>query len=1084
MMQEEEAGGQLLVYRSSAGSGKTSTLVSTFLELALSDADPSRYGRILAITFTNKAAKEMRERVLDELSSLADGSPLSPPTAKLLEKKDLDERTARDRASRTLTHLLHHYSRLSISTIDRFVHRIVQQFARELGIPTDFELIMEEDEMLQQAVDVLISKAGGEHKALTQALTGFATAKAADDKSWHIEKDLLDASKILLQEEGRSAWSALKGVGPEKIMEVRRDLDKKQRSYEEKLKGVAEKGFQLIEREGIHPKSFYKGEQGGVPSYLRKLRKADPSMLEPTSTLLKTLEEDRWTSGKCPADEADRIHGIAEELRALIRDAIEMVEKEGPEHMFRTLAHQELYRLSLLSGVEEALEGIKEEEGSLLISDLDRIIADVVLQEPAPFIYERIGDRYDHLLFDEFQDTSVLQWQNLLPLVENSLSEGNTVMLVGDGKQAIYRWRNGDLEQFLQLPQLDRDQLDPASIREKEQLLQAHYQERELVENHRSAPRIVACNNELFPVLDRILMQGAEEVGAGHLKELFQSGEQDPGRKDDAGYVRFELLPAQTASEKEEEGDRVIERIIATIQGPLSDVPPSDIAILTRTNARGAAIAAALMEADIEVLSGESLHLDQSQEVNFLVELLRVVEDPTNEIAKLDSIRSLLAHQGRQEEIHALLAPHWYQDEDEKKARIDISAFWRSIGTPFDIEEARRAPLYRSIEDAIRVFGLDRPASPYVQFFLDHLFAFSERYGDDLQGFLEDWDKMKNKPSIKVPSELDAVKVMTVHGAKGLEFPYVILPEPETSIRYSKSRIWVDPNGYIPELPAVLLPMNKRLQKTPERYAQEEAKERYRSRLDALNLLYVAMTRAEEASFVLIPEPPRNAEASERIDQALVRAVEELYGELSEEGISIGSLPETHREKVEDGSKAALTSIPHEAWDERVKIRFRAPSDWRTEDPEGERGVGHLMHEALARILRKKDKDRVLSELMSEGRMAEDLAEVFDRSISSILEHEGAAPYFDPAPHQKLFAERDILTSDGRFIRPDRVLIDGKEAWVLEIKTGSKDPSHHHQLSRYKKALEQMGYEAYGKLLYTQGPEMVELEEDPTTPKS
>lgn len=1073
----EQEGGRLLVYRSSAGSGKTSILVSTFLERVLASPDETRYGRILAITFTNKAAKEMKERVLEELATLAEGkSPPSPPTANAIERLGLDPETVKKRASQSLTHLLHHYSRLSISTIDRFVHRIVQQFARELGLPVDFELITEEEDVLQRAVDLLIARAGRSEKSLTTALTGFAVAKASDDKSWHIERDLLDASWTLLDEEGHEDWEKLKEMDPDGILEIRKELGEKRKAFEDRLISIADKGLSMIEEQGVHPKSFHYGTQGGVPSYLQKLKRLDPADLTPSNRLLKALEADKWVSGKCPRDEADRIHAISEELKRLIQDAKELVEREAPVHLFRCLVHDELYRLSLLRGVEKGLEQIEEEEGLLLISELDRIIAKVILQEPAPFIYERIGDRYDDILFDEFQDTSVLQWQNLLPLVENSLSEGNTVMLVGDGKQAIYRWRNGDVEQFLKLPDIHRSQEEDGLKQEKEELFRSSYQNEQLEHNFRSAPVIVRTNNEIFPELNRVLMDGCEEVGMPHLKELFDSQEQKVGREGNSGYVRFERKASQTQAQKRSEGNHIVERCVEIVQETLQHSAPSEIAVLTRTNAKGAGIAAALMEEGIDVLSGESLHLDQNREVNFIINLMRIIEDPSDEISKLACIRGFLERMGSQRELHPRLLPFWSTDEKGKEGRIDLIGFFEANDVNFDPDEARRFSLYQCGEDIIRRFDLDGPANPYLQFFLDHLYDRSDKFGNDLQGFLEEWDGMRNKPSIKVPEELDAVRVMTVHASKGLEFPYLILPEPEQHIRLSKDRIWVDPDGYIPELPVALVPVGKRLQKAPAPYALEEARERYRTRLDALNLLYVAMTRASEALYVLMSEPPSEGDPKDRIDNALIQTLEKLYGSFEEE-LEFGTIPEAASASSGDAEESILDRIHHEAWDDRVRIRYQAPEDWDLEDPGSARDLGTLTHELLARIERKEQLSRTLEEMVNEGKLSEKGKERFALMLQNIMEQQEAASFFDPSPKQKLLNERELLTGDGSFIRPDRVLIEGKEAHILEIKTGDPNPSHHRQLGQYKRALEAMGYHCRGLLLYTQGATFEPLNE-------
>jgi ATP-dependent exoDNAse (exonuclease V) beta subunit len=614
-------------------------------------------------------------------------------------------------------------------------------------------------------------------------------------------------------------------------------------------------------------------------------------------------------------------------------------------------------------------------------------------------------------------------------------------------------------------------------MEEKEQLLRSNFREEELQENFRSAPVIVNTNNELFPCMNRILMEGAETVGLGALKALFDNEGQRPRDNEEEGWVHFEILPDQKEPEKEEEGDRTVERCAELLKGPLKDVPSSEIAILTRKNAEGARIAAALMEEGFDVLSSESLHLDQSEAVNFLVELFRVIEDPLNEIAKLEAVRYLLEHQGRSEELHRWTAPHWSTNEKGKNGKINLQGAWDAMGVEFDLARARNAPLYRTAEDAIRAFKLDEPASPYIQFFLDHLFRFTERYGDELRAFLEDWDGMANKPSIKVPNELDAVRVMTIHSSKGLEFPYVIIPGPERYISYSKDRIWVDPNGYINELPAAMVSMNKHLKACPEPYATEEARERYRSRLDALNLLYVAMTRAEKGLFVLIQEPPHSSSPSDLLDKTLLTALNECYGEIPEEGLSFGSLPEAVPER-KGTAGVPIEKVPHEAWDERIEIRPKAPKGADLEEPEAEKKTGEAVHEAISRIEDPTELPRALDELRAEGFLDQGERTELQDKLGTLIEQEGVAPFFQRREDQKLIREQDILTPEGGFIRPDRVLIEGDRAQVLEIKTGSRNRDHHQQLARYRAALEEMGYRAEGYLLYTEEGSLVPLEEE------
>lgn len=438
------------VYKSSAGSGKTYTLVREYLKIIL--LSPKDFRRVLAITFTNKAANEMKHRILSSLTDIADFENKPERVAvkfmlpELIKETNLNKNDIALNAKKCLQLILHNYSDFGVSTIDSFVHKIIKTFAHDMHLPLNFEVEMDTDEMITKVVDILISNVGTD-KALTDVLVNFTRLKTEGDKSWHIERDLAGISKELLTDEGQVHIDRLKELSLSDFAEIRKKLESSVHVFESKISDLGKKAFDLILGKSLDATAFYQGTRG-IFNYFKNLAIRKFDKLEPNNYVKKTMEEDKWTSGKASASDFAAIDSIKAELIAKFREIEVLLEKEYPDYLVRNEVLKNLYPLALLNEIEKVLEEYKEDNEIVHISEFNKRIAEIVLKEPVPFIYERMGERYKHFMLDEFQDTSVLQWLNILPLLENSLAEDNFNMLVGDGKQAIYRWRGGEVEQF------------------------------------------------------------------------------------------------------------------------------------------------------------------------------------------------------------------------------------------------------------------------------------------------------------------------------------------------------------------------------------------------------------------------------------------------------------------------------------------------------------------------------------------------------------------------------------------------------------------------------------------------------------
>ena len=497
---------KFLVYKSSAGSGKTFTLVREYITLVLED--PEKYRNILAITFTNKAADEMKQRVLSSLKQLValkknyelritnyDKDKKNPLVEELSKRLELTEEEICNRADTVLTSILHNYSDFSIGTIDSFVHRIIKTFAHDLYIPLNFEVEMDEDVLLDEATELLISKVGADEN-ITKILVEFTENRTDDERSWHVENDIKNFASVLLKEEGQIYLDKLKEISLTDYFGIIKKLFALTTLFENNIKTIADKACGLIDRYNISQESFSQG-RNGIGRYFINLAGGNIDKIQPNSYVLKTIEEDKWCSGKAEKADRDSIESIKGELKEYFNNIDELVNRDHKKYTLFSMIMQNIYPIAVLNEIKKIIDEIKTENNILHISEFNRIISGIVLKEPIPFIYERTGEKFKHYLIDEFQDTSLLQWQNLLPLIDNSLAENNLNMVVGDGKQAIYRWRNGEVEQFTSLPKIPVKTMT-AIVKEREATLERNYKGVELDKNYRSGKLIVEFNNKLF----------------------------------------------------------------------------------------------------------------------------------------------------------------------------------------------------------------------------------------------------------------------------------------------------------------------------------------------------------------------------------------------------------------------------------------------------------------------------------------------------------------------------------------------------------------------------------------------------------
>lgn len=1046
------------VYKSSAGSGKTFTLVKEYLRMALSDRNdtPQQYRHILAITFTNKAAAEMKERILRALMELSSrpGLQESTLTRMLSEELLLDPFVLAERARLLLTAILHNYSDFAIGTIDSFVHRIVRTFAYDLRLPMNFEVETDADKLLTQAVDLLIGRIGGD-AALTELLVQFAETKTDDDRSWHIEQELRDMAQQLLREEGAGYADRLRQLTIGDFSSIRKKLARGATDFEDEIKALAKAAADAVRKVGLDHAAFYQGNKG-VLSWLNGLAEGDLEKLaNPNSYVRASFEEGKWHAGKSTAADKAQLEGLLPLLEEAWNTLQERKEKDYGTYVERSLLLRNCYALAVLNEIEKLLFTFKTENNILHISEFNRIISRVVFAEPVPFIYERLGEKYTNYLIDEFQDTSVLQWQNLLPLVENALAENQFTMIVGDGKQAIYRWRGGEVEQFARLPKVYGN-FDNELVKQREQSLMRHFDERKLFRNFRSKCEVVQFNNLFF----RTLAGKLDGLYAG----IYEGLEQEFDPNNTGGYVQIERIEAERA-------DRDVQhltRTTALVQQLLAEnFRPSEIAILTRTNGHGSLIAAALIAQGIPVLSSESLLLRLSPAVNFMAAALRTLDHPDDTIARAQMLHFLVTENKIPGPLHDQLFALLSEEGG-------LPALLAKHEISFPMVILAKQPLYQRCESLLQIFDLNTEPDPYLTGFLDEVLSFGKGRRNNPADFSTWWDERRKAASLVVPEGLDAVHIMTIHKSKGLEFPAVILPFADWRIKNSKDQLWVEwEDELTPELPVALLPVSVQLEDT--KYAGQFAEEKNKSLLDDLNLVYVAMTRPAERLYVL------TGKAGGKNTFGTVSDFYDYYFTAS--GITLDenrwatgtpSPPSSpRREKKQQFIRPP--QYHHFAWPEKISIRSNAGSAWAADEADKNRDRGILVHSVLSRVKTIDDLENALRFAVSEGLLDDEEREDLHVLLIKLLHQPKLEPWFSPGLDVR--NEADILLPDGSMYRPDRVVLTRDQVVLIDYKTGREAETHIRQLNRYARLLIEMGHRKILKLLvYTEDFRVEEIE--------
>lgn len=1062
----------LKIYKSSAGSGKTFTLVIEYLKLVL--LHPEDYKSILAITFTNKSAEEMKNRIIDALVSLStdEDNSIRNILTDELPKIDLTKR-----AEKALKNILHDYSAFSISTIDSFFQRILRSLAREIHLPLNMQIEIELDDAILDVTDRLLKDIGVD-KELTEWLTQLALQKMDDEKGWNLEKDIEIVAKTLFKEERHNE----KILTREEIQHNYKKLILTKKTFENKMKEFGVTGLSIIQNNGFNVFDFSYGSKG-VAGYFEKIcSSSDTDNYKPKTRVLEALKDaEKWVTKKSP--DKIKITELAElKLIPLLQIITDFFDAEFKNYMTAIEIVRKIYLFGIVNDLQKKFTEYRDENNIILLTDTTRLLSGIIDGNDAPFLYEKTGNRYKHLLIDEFQDTSILQWKNLLPLIINALGSGYITLVVGDAKQSIYRWRGGNMN--LLLRDLSSDLKHFKSMMKEEAL----------TTNYRSKINIVEFNNDFFsnaPKLanEEIKMNDFPPLQLAYGDDLLQSTFH---KNNSSGYVKIKFIKNEVSDDVLEDSGwkkTAFEEMYHSIIDLLNKgYQYKDICILVRKNKDGNEIANRLFQKGIEeVISPDSLLITASTKISFLLNVFRFLSDNKNSIARSEIIyyykRYILKN--NDENWHELFYDHKRSGLKRKTHSSHIRANPLTLFEGLEentfniilpdsftsrISYLGKLPIYELCEQLIGIFNLNTTQDSYLQRLLDLILEYTTKSNSSLEGFLYWWDTastVKNC-SVILPGNTNAIRIMTIHSSKGLQFPVVIMPYTEWPILPKPNELkWMNTEGTPYEsFGTVAVLTSSRLRDTY--FCDEYLNEINQTVIDNLNLLYVAFTRAEEKLIIsCISDNEKELNSiSKLIFRTCKRINPEFSGNVFEKGFNETRKDQSGKNKSRIISQQ-LFSYPVTGWQDKMSLSTHSVGLLAMLDNKQllKINYGILVHAVLAEIKVISEIESVIDKIVFDGLIGLDEKLKLQNEISDVLSIPEISNLFDIGC--TVLAEREILLPNGEILRPDRVVIKNSKTIVIDFKTGKREKKHLEQVILYTEILKKMNYSfVEGKIIY------------------
>lgn len=1047
------------ILSASAGSGKTYRLAYKYVRNVIEN--PYAYRNVIAVTFTNKATEEMKSRIIGQLHCLAECEK-TPYLYDLCRDLGLDEQEVYSRAREVQKLILHDYSRFTILTIDTFFQRVLRAFVRELGLELDYSLELDADALISKSADTLIKNLES-NRTLQQWLEDFCQEQLDNNRSWDVRKELLKIGREIFKEQNKNALSG--SLGKDELKAIVDLFVSRSEAAKSQVKQLAKQAIEIMRNAGVDHSAF----SNSVSKYFEKF--ATEPVFEPNATILKCTEStDKWFR---KGDRESSAEAIVSKLQMIMAEIVAIHNQSVRLWNTEAAIKSNFRSFALLTDLYKASSDICRDERTMLLSETKYLLSEFIADSDTPFIYEKIGSRFDRFMIDEFQDTSLKEWYNFLPLLRNSIAQSDkpSVLLVGDTKQAIYRWRGGD-----------RNILNHLAA---EELGKEYTLTDSLKRNYRSLPLIVEFNNLLISkavkcdntqinmlleaaVKERRISAAIADSLKDSLLDTYSDLVQEPHiEAEHNGYVDITIF-------KDDEQPPVVERIKEILD---KGFKPKDIMILVRDKNKGIEIAQMLLEFKhanedpryrFDVMTQEALIIGASPAAKFVTAALALAINPDNHIQR------------------AIFRRFGGKDIDVPLTEDEL-AFFRSIRT-LSPEEA--------FERIVIRFGLDKQPqhTAYLQALHERIVRFCSGRVADIAMWLERWNESESKKSLSVEQGETTIEITTIHKAKGLEKKVVIIPYCDWKLdpkSLAGSYLWVQPQGdeQLSKLGEFPVPISHSIANSL--FAEGFYLELADSHIDNINLLYVALTRPVESLHIFIAEPSKKKEKIDNVGRLIIECLESpnheednrdengnpiyKYLNFQTSGYKFEADGDGFRHlrfgefappcRVKENEKLTEHITIDNYLTHKADIQLALPSSrYFDDDPAAElspRNFGILMHRVFAEAQSSEDIENAIAKMVADAMISEQEAETLREMIEQALQNPVVSSWFSKdGKNREIRNENDIiLPQSSSTRRPDRVIIEGDKATVIDYKFGhEKRTSYTRQINEYKSLLTKMGY--------------------------
>ncbi len=1021
----------LTILNASAGSGKTYSLVKTYILLLLSDQENlSKFSEIIAMTFTNKAALEMKTRIIQQLDILSNPNEFGTKSKEyadlIAEELTTSSTEIHQRARIVLNAILHRYEEFHVMTIDKFNLRLIRSFSLDLDIPSDFEIILNEDLTIEQVVDNLLSQLG-KNEELTQLILSYSRSKVEEDEKWNIRQSLIEFAKVLKSE--RNFEFVAKLTATEFSVEEYKELKREQNELNGKFIAECKNVFGLF--------LTYELKSDDLPGVRNSF---NPIMrLAEYTSIPDTLFTDSFLAN-CEK-EPSKGKNYPLELRQSLLQLNEKYEAVIEPYKIYSKYIQNYFNMALLKYISEALVKLRQDERMIRISEFNKMISELVVHDEAPFIYERLGNRYKHFMLDEFQDTSRLQWLNMTPLIHESLGSNNKNLIVGDPKQSIYRFKNGVAEQFVVLPKLYNPEKDPIVAARSE-----YFDNMGSVENldfnWRSSATIVEFNNSVFEDF-------REKLPTEH-RDFYKSVRQIP-----TSSLNGKVSISSRQVAKKPSAEETINYILKSIREcEEAGFERGEICILGQTNKECKIWAKALTQESFKVVSVDSLTVENEPKIAMLISYLRLRLNANSQNENKQFAEQFCRVKQLSIELYRSYFKTLIGKNNQEYSVFDSEKFYSEQFGGKLLFFFKYESLYDLVQQCLILFDFHELDNPYLHHFADMVHSFELNNGPDLKLFVSDFQSTKNGKAVQLPASKDALQLMTIHKSKGLEFPVVIIPNIDATISNAKGEFFIQSSKFLLH---TNLSKNSAIKVVTE-FSEMEVNQ---AMMDKVNLLYVAMTRPIERLYIF------NYYRKSTLGSLFQQSFETIEGgEINGDDyeLVIGS---DIRSKTKEIETTDQFFVPKQSsdnlWFPDIALQDR---DELITEPllSDEQRFGNQFHLAISTIHFKDEIAQKLAALIQAGEVEAQFELDLKNSLIELFDSENYIELFDGAI--RVLSEQGFIVSKSEQLRPDLIILKKDCTIVVDYKTGLPKQKDVKQVKLYQKVLTEVGYPAVKSYLF------------------